>query len=178
VSRSASSAEQRRQEPLGDLLAHLGVGREPRPPGLDVFAGPVRQLAYRRRRPVHDFGDLGVRIAEHVAEDEYRALQRGQRLQHHHHRERHRLGRLLRLGRGIDERLGQPWPEIRLLPSTAMRTRYARGLSTSEPPPLRFAHASHVSCSTSSVSATLPSMLYAIENSRSRWRTKSRVAGS
>jgi len=105
------TAEQRRQEPLGDLPAHLRIGGEPRPPGLDVFARPVRQLAYRRRRALHDPGDLGVWIAEHVAEHEHRALKRCQRLQHDHHRERHRLGRLLRLGGGLDERLGQPRPE-------------------------------------------------------------------
>ena len=77
------------EEPFGDPLADLRIGPVARTPGVHVLACAVGELADRRRAAVQDPGDLGVRIAEHFMEHEYRAFQRGEGFQHYQQRYGH-----------------------------------------------------------------------------------------
>src|SRR5918992_1267745 len=56
------------EEPAGQLLALVPGRLEPGAAGLDVAAGPGRDLAAALLRPVEHPGDLGVAVAEHVVE--------------------------------------------------------------------------------------------------------------
>lgn len=112
-------AERRLDEALGRLAADTGMGPVERAAGVHVLPRPVRELAHRRRTAVDDLRDLGVRVAEHLVEDEDRPLQRGERLEDHQHRQRHRLGAQGAVGRVVgarfvEQRLRQPGPHIRL----------------------------------------------------------------
>jgi hypothetical protein len=75
------------QEAPGHLALLAAVHSEPGPPGLDVLAGPVRELAHRGVGAVQGRADLGVAEAEYLPEHEDGAFLRGQRLQHHEHRQ-------------------------------------------------------------------------------------------
>jgi hypothetical protein len=78
---------------------------------------PGGDLADGRRCLVDGVGDLVVAEVEHVAQHEHRPLRRRQRLQHQQHRHRHAVGQHDVLGhvRRGQQRLGQPWPDVRLL---------------------------------------------------------------
>ena len=92
------AAERGGEEPLGHLPLDARVGLVAGAAGVHVLAGAVGELPYGRRGAVEDAGDLGVGVAEDLVQDEHRPLQRGERLQHHQQRHRHRLGAQGRLG--------------------------------------------------------------------------------
>ena len=70
----------------------VAVGLESRSARLDVVAGPVGSLTYRRFRTVDGVSDFGVGEVEDLLEHEDGAFQRAQRLEHHQHGHRHGLG--------------------------------------------------------------------------------------
>jgi len=75
------------------LCRPFGVdGPEPLASRLHMFAGTVRHLTHRRRGFADRAGDLVVIEAEHLAQDQHRALIRSERLQQNQHRHRNALG--------------------------------------------------------------------------------------
>ncbi len=105
-------------EPLRRLPPHPRMRPVPRPARVHVFPGAPGQLPYGRRGAVEDSGDLGVRVAEDLVQHEHRPLQRGQRLQHHQHRQGDGLGaqgRIVRAVVGGDQGFGQPGADVGLL---------------------------------------------------------------
>ena len=106
------------QEALGQLGALGAVGVEARAAVLDVALGPHQQLAAVVRRALHHPRDLLVLVAEHLAQQEHRALDRAQLLQQHQERLRQRvrgLGALVGAGLGVgQQRLGQPGADVGL----------------------------------------------------------------
>ena len=80
------------EESLGGLTLLDAVGFEPRPPGLDVAAGPVTGLPDGRLGTLYGLGDFGVAEVEDLLQHEHRALQRAEGLEHDEHRHRYRFG--------------------------------------------------------------------------------------
>src|SRR3954454_22914805 len=78
---------QRVNECARQCLAPLIRNREAWPCGPDMRPGPGGELAASRFRAVERRGDLGEVDAEHVVQQEGRALQRGQPFQREHERE-------------------------------------------------------------------------------------------
>ena len=97
-------------------------GLEPLAPRLHVLAGTVRDLAHRRRGFADRAGDFVVVETEHLAQHEHRPLVGAQRLEHHQHRHRHRLGEH-DVGRRValveQQRFGQPRADVVLAPTGA-----------------------------------------------------------
>ena len=92
TSPSTSPVAKRGDEPVGELVA-LAAGRlEARPALGDVAPGPHRDLAAVVRGLVDDRGDLGELVAEDVVQQEHRALDRAQPLEHEQERHRQRIG--------------------------------------------------------------------------------------
>jgi len=118
------AAPDRGKEPGRQLVALAGGDVEPRPLGLDVLAGPARQLAAGTRAPADDAGCLVVAVAEDVVQQEHRPLQRRQPLEQQQERHRQRVGLLgVRSGIGVwlaelepvcQQRLRQPVADVGL----------------------------------------------------------------
>ena len=111
------------EEPAGHLVALRGRCLEAwlagaGPALVDVAPGPDEDLAAVRLGLAGDLGDLLVVVAEHLVQQEHRALGRRQALKQHEERHRQRIGHLGPL-RGVglavrDERLGQPGADVGL----------------------------------------------------------------
>jgi hypothetical protein len=128
-------------------------------------AGAGGELAAGRRLAADGLGDLLEAHAEHVVQQEGGALQRRQALQRHHQGQGDVLVNLVR--RRLDDRLGQPGPDIGLAPrprrlqlvqaqAGTTRRRNASGSRTTA----RSASSQRMNASwtTSSASATEPSL--------------------
>jgi hypothetical protein len=107
-----------RQEPFQQGVAGSAVGVEARTAGLEMLPSSRHELPRVHLGPLDDAGDLRVVVAEHLAQQVGRPLDRGQPLQQHQQRQRQRI-RELRARRRIerrvlDQRLRQPRPHIRL----------------------------------------------------------------
>jgi hypothetical protein len=104
------------------IWAARPVSRRPalsRPVVGHVAAGAQGQLAAVVLALADHPGDLGVAVAEHVVQQEHRALHRGQPFQQQQERHRQRVGLLGQAGRvrrpGVgQQRLGQPLPQVGL----------------------------------------------------------------
>lgn len=99
----------------------VAIDVESASPLIDVLARAGQDLPAVGLALLDDRGDLLVGIVEDLAQQEDRPLDRRQRLEQHHERDRQRIGELGRL-RGValaggDQRLGKPRAEIALAPS-------------------------------------------------------------
>ncbi len=107
-----------REEPFQQGVAGGLVGVEARTAGLEMLPRPRHELPRVHLGPLDDAGDLRVLVAEHLAQQISRPLDRGQPLQEHQQRQRQRIRELRarrRTGRRVlEQRLRQPWPDIGL----------------------------------------------------------------
>ena len=178
LARSASRALQLAlcgggEEASRQLVALLARGLESWSALLDVAAGSRGQLARVVLALADDLGDLGVAVVEDVVQQEGRALLRREALEQNEERERERVGELGLARRVVGavghERLGQPLTDVGLAAyaggaswSIARRVvtvaRNARGDTMAWPPLRAEWKRRSASWTTSSASATLPSM--------------------
>jgi hypothetical protein len=113
------------EEAAGHLVALLAGGVEPRFALIDMVPGTDEDLTAVRLGLAGDLGDLGVVIAEDLAEQEYRAFGGRQALEQDQEGHGQGIGHLGAL-RGVgssrwrqlvgDERFGQPGAHVRLPP--------------------------------------------------------------
>ena len=107
-----------RQEPFEQGVASSLVGVEAGAAGLEMLPRPRHELPRVDLGLLDDVGDLRVLVAEHLAQQVGRALDRGQPFQEHQQRQRQRIRELGMRGRAarrvLDQRLRQPGPDIRL----------------------------------------------------------------
>src|SRR5205085_10599624 len=105
---------------LGYPAALLERRVEARPALVDCTPRAQRDLAAVGLALADDLADLRERIAEHVMQQEHRALERGEALEQHEERKRQRvaeLGMVGRAGAGVDDQwLGQPLADVLLAP--------------------------------------------------------------
>jgi hypothetical protein len=170
TSSTAKSPISRREEALEQLVPQRAVGLEPRLVGLQVLARPRDELAAAGLAVADHRGDPRIVVVEHVAQQERGALGRRELLEHDQERLRERVGELgvvlRRRGGFLHERVGQPRPTY-----VSRRTRASRRWSIAGRVDTVVIHAagsstsasarvkrSSASCTTSSVSATLPSI--------------------
>jgi hypothetical protein len=92
------AARTRGHEPGGDMVALGLVGVETRSAGLHVPLGAMRDLPDRGLRPVQGLGDLGVRVAEDLAQQEDRTFDGTECFQDHQHRRGDGVGQFGLLG--------------------------------------------------------------------------------
>ena len=108
------------EKPLGELLALLPRGLEPRAALPDVTPGPARELAHVVLALADDLRDLRIAVVEHVVQEQRGSLLGRQALEQHQHRQRQRVGHLGVLGWIVDavgeDRLGQPLADVLLTP--------------------------------------------------------------
>jgi hypothetical protein len=111
----------RLEEAVGERLAAVGRGLRPAPLLAHVAAGAHGQLTAVVLAARDDLGDLAVAVVEDVVQQEDRALDRGQPLEHEQERHRDRVGVLhdpgpVRNDRVGQERFRQPRPDVALAP--------------------------------------------------------------
>ena len=143
--------------------------REARPIVADVLARARGELAARASRAVERPRDVARVHVEHVVQEKRRALERRQPLERQQQRDRQIVAPSAPPAR--DHRLRQPGADVVLAPVAradfmrsrhsrdTTRARYARGCSIVARRPSR--QRRNASCTTSSASATEPSMRYA-----------------
>ena len=116
ASRSPSSAAARNRSSRASRAASSGSKRGR--PASRCFRARVTSCREFDLGLLDDVGDLRVLVAEHLAQQVGRALDRGQPLQEHEQRQRQRIRELGMRGRAerrvLDQRLRQPGPDIRL----------------------------------------------------------------
>src|SRR3954451_6377581 len=104
------------EEPVEQGVAGGLVGVEARAAGLEALARARDELARVDLGPLDDLGDLRVLVAEHLAQQVGRALDRVQLLQEHEQGERQRVRELGARGRAggrvLQQRLRQPRPHV------------------------------------------------------------------
>jgi hypothetical protein len=109
----------RLEEPPRQLLALAARGLKTRFLGLDLPAGPDRDLAAVVGALADHGRDLLIAVVEHLPQQEHRPLDRAEALQQHQERQRQRVGPVgilheaSRIGVG-HQRLGEPGADIAL----------------------------------------------------------------